>query len=96
MSKPKVSFAEGLGNLERLSGKAPRTAPMAAEPPGAPAKAGQGAPARGGKVIISGYFDLAVRKQLAYLAVEQDTDQVKLMAEALNLLFEKHGRSPIA
>ncbi|WP_440216446.1 ribbon-helix-helix domain-containing protein [Chromobacterium piscinae] len=45
---------------------------------------------------IAGYFDPAVRKQLAMLAVEHDTDQVKLMAEALNLLFEKYGRSPIA
>ena len=45
---------------------------------------------------IAGYFDPAVRKQLAMLAVEHDTDQVKLMAEALNPLFEKYGRSPIA
>ena len=60
-----------------------------------PVRAAPG-PRRNGKVNIAGYFDPAVRKQLAMLAVEHDTDQVKLMAEALNLLFEKYGRSPIA
>ena len=51
---------------------------------------------RKGKVVISAYFDPAVRKQLAILAVEQETSQAALLAEALNLLFEKHSRSPIA
>jgi len=99
MSRPKVSFAQGLANLERLGGKAPRspvTEPVSDTPLVEPARAGQGVSSRTGKVSIAGYFDPAVRKQLAMLAVEQDTDQVKLMAEALNLLFEKHGRSPIA
>lgn len=102
MSK-KVSFAQGLGNLERIGGKAPRPAPAAvaavaktAPVPEERTKAGQGASSRAGKVNIAGYFDPAVRKQLAMLAIELETDQVKLMAEALNLLFEKHGRSPIA
>ncbi len=99
----KVGFAAGLGKLGEIGGKAPpapaivaRPAPVAeeaqGEEPGRPARAS----GRSGKVNIAGYFDPAVRKQLAMLAVEQDTDQVKLMAEALNLLFEKYGRSPIA
>ncbi|KTT96468.1 ribbon-helix-helix domain-containing protein [Sphingomonas sanguinis] len=96
----KVGFAAGLGKLGEIGGKAapaPSTTVRPAETGqgGGPARAARGAQ-RNGKVNIAGYFDPAVRKQLAMLAVEHDTDQVKLMAEALNLLFEKYGRSPIA
>lgn len=98
----KVGFAAGLGKLGEIGGKvAPAPSPIAR--PAEAVEAGQGGgpvraagPRRNGKVNIAGYFDPAVRKQLAMLAVEHDTDQVKLMAEALNLLFEKYGRSPIA
>ncbi len=95
----KVGFAQGLGNLERLGGKVtslPHAAVAAdVEQSGEPLRQTRSA-GRSGKVNIAGYFDPAVRKQLAMLAIENDTDQVKLMAEALNLLFEKYGRSPIA
>lgn len=99
----KVGFAAGLGKLGEIGGKvAPARSPAARSAEAV--EAGQGdepvraapGPRRNGKVNIAGYFDPAVRKQLAMLAVEHDTDQVKLMAEALNLLFEKYGRSPIA
>ncbi|WP_242120277.1 ribbon-helix-helix domain-containing protein [Sphingomonas lacusdianchii] len=99
----KVGFAAGLGKLGEIGGKvAPAPSPIAR--PAEAIEAGEGdgpvraapGPRRNGKVNIAGYFDPAVRKQLAMLAVEHDTDQVKLMAEALNLLFEKYGRSPIA
>ncbi|MBD8546683.1 ribbon-helix-helix domain-containing protein [Sphingomonas sp. CFBP 8760] len=97
----KVGFAAGLGNLERLGGKV--ATPLAPASPatvhvvGSTEPAGETKPGgRSGKVNIAGYFDPAVRKQLAMLAIELETDQVKLMAEALNMLFEKHGRSPIA
>lgn len=53
-------------------------------------------PSREGKVAISGYFDPAVRKQLQILAVRNDTTMVAMMAEAINLLFEKYGESQIA
>lgn len=97
----KVGFAQGLGNLERLGGKAPTSAPARTSEPPTEATDGEArvetkSAGRSGKVNIAGYFEPAVRKQLAILAVEQETDQVKLMAEALNLLFEKYGRSPIA
>ena len=101
MSKAQSRFSQGLGKLEAIGGKAPRAAAVAANAPAAEELADEGraggkAAGRAGKVNIAGYFDPAVRKQLAMLAIEHDTDQVKLMAEALNLLFEKYGRSPIA
>lgn len=101
MSKAQSRFSQGLGKLEAIGGKAPRPVTAAASAPVADAVSDEGgaggkASGRVGKVNIAGYFDPAVRKQLAMMAIENDTDQVKLMAEALNLLFEKYGRSPIA
>jgi len=54
------------------------------------------APSRRGKKAIAAYFDPAVRKQLALLAVLEERTQADLLAEAINLLFEKYGQSPIA
>ncbi|HZH12711.1 MAG TPA: ribbon-helix-helix domain-containing protein [Microvirga sp.] len=53
-------------------------------------------PSRKGKVIISAYFDPAVRQQFAILAVKQNRSQAALLAEALNMVFEKYGEPPIA
>jgi hypothetical protein len=92
-------FAAGLGKLKDTSGKAqptarPASAAAEATVEAAPKRFDQAN--RRGKVVISAYFDPAVRKQLAILAVEEERTQAALLAEALNLLFEKHGRSPIA
>ena len=51
---------------------------------------------REGKVAIIGYFVPEARKQLAIMAIEQETSQQDLMAEALNDLFRKYGKSRIA
>jgi hypothetical protein len=40
--------------------------------------------------------DKAVVKQFHVLMVEQDKKQYELAAEALNLLFKKYGKPPIA
>ena len=45
---------------------------------------------------IMSWHDPAVRQQLKLLAVEMDMTEQKLMQEALNLLFAKHGRPQIA
>lgn len=51
---------------------------------------------RVGLKTIGGFFDPAVSKQLRMMAVEQDSTVQDLLAEALNELFVKHGKSPIA
>lgn len=84
-------FAAGLSKLKQESGKAP-----AADTPADPAPSSQSAPSRKGKVVISGYFDTAVRQQLAILSIKQEKSQAAMMAEALNLLFERYGEPPIA
>ena len=96
-------FSKGLGKLQEVSGKA-AVAP-AAQTITTRSEGEQGATqptrweqqaSRRGKVVISGYFDPVVRKQLAMLGIELEKTNVELLAEALNLLFEKHSRSPIA
>lgn len=53
-------------------------------------------PSRQGKKAITGHFDPAVSKQLKQIGLEQDKSIQDLLAEALNDLFTKYGRSPIA
>lgn len=94
-------FATGLGGIKKAAGKvevaqqADPAADAPEKPSAAPEPAGQ-PPSRQGKVAISAYFDPAVRKQLAILAVKEDKSQAALLAEALNLLFVQHGEPPIA
>ena len=57
---------------------------------------GYTAPSRRGKKAITGYYDPAVRQQLAVLAAEEGRSQNDLLAEALNMLFERYRKSPIA
>jgi hypothetical protein len=100
MSK-RPNFSEGLSKVREAGG---RPAPTVSAPnPAVREAAGEGGsaaqsppPSRQGKVAISAYFDPVVRQQLALLAVRQSRSQAALVAEALNLLFERHGESPIA
>ena len=45
---------------------------------------------------ITGQFDPSVSKQLKMLAVTQDSSIQELLREAINDLFTKHGKNPIA
>ena len=91
-------FAAGLHKLKEVSGKpAPAPMPTIEEVvPTAEPTASEIPPSRRGKVAVAAYFDPAVRKQLAILAVKEDRSQAAMLAEALNLLFEKYGEAPIA
>lgn len=53
-------------------------------------------PSRQGKKAITGYFDVAVSRQLKQLALDRDTTVQALLSEGLNELFIKYGRNPIA
>jgi hypothetical protein len=95
-------FAAGFSKLKDVSGKAPAQTPSLVPPPqqeelASPInRASEPAPSRKGKVAISAYFDPVVRQQLAILAVKQNKSQAALMAEALNLMFERYGEPTIA
>src|SRR5690349_7328826 len=53
-------------------------------------------PSRRGKKAVTGHFDPAVPRQLKQLALDNDSSVQALLAEALNDLFVKYGRKPIA
>jgi hypothetical protein len=86
-------FTAGLSKIKEAAGK-----PVAVEAESEPQRpvGASVPPSRVGKVIISAYFDPVVRQQFAILAVKQDKSQAALMAEALNMVFEKYGEPPIA
>ena len=54
------------------------------------------APSREGKKAVTGFFDPAVSRQLKQIALEEDSNIQALLREALNDLFAKRGKSPIA
>lgn len=53
-------------------------------------------PSRRGLKVISGHFDPAVSRQFKQLALEKDSSVQALLAEAVNDLFIKYHRNPIA
>ena len=53
-------------------------------------------PSRVGRVQIAGFFSKEASKQLRLLALETDGTVQSLLAEALNDLFTKHHKPPIA
>ena len=68
-----------------------------AEPPPPAAEAGAYIPpSRRTKKTFTAWMDKDAIEQLKRLAARQKVPQQKLIAEALNLLFEKHGLPPIA
>jgi hypothetical protein len=106
MSKKPVDFVAAMRSHEEREGvqRHPKPAAVPAPVSSPPPQAAQtGAPAgrtvqrsRIGKVSIGVWVDPAVRKQLAQLALDTDKDQADLIAEGLNLLFERYGKPPIA
>ncbi len=53
-------------------------------------------PDRVGKRATLFQIPAPAKKQLAILAIERETTQQALLSEALNDLFKKHGKPPIA
>lgn len=53
-------------------------------------------PSRQGKKAITGHFDPAVSRQLKQIALDHGTTVQALLAEAMNDLFVKYKRNPIA
>lgn len=99
MSKKPVDFVSAMQSFEEREGvqRHPKPVPVAVPPAAEPTRTTrQVQRSRVGKVSIGVWVDPAVRKQLAQLALDQDKDQGDLLVEALNLIFERYGKSPIA
>ena len=83
--------------LHEASGKKPLPMPAAGDTP-TPASSPQSElpPSRQGKKVISGYFDPTVTRQLKQIALDNDTTVQALLTEALNELFLKYNKQPLA
>lgn len=57
---------------------------------------GSRVPSRVGKKTVAAHFDPAVSRQLKQLGLDLDTSTQALLREAINDLFTKHGKPPIA
>jgi hypothetical protein len=53
-------------------------------------------PSRIGKKTVAAHFDPAVSKQLKLIGLESDRSTQALLREAINDLFLKYGKNPIA
>lgn len=89
--KPSLSAA-----LHEASGKkAPIQVPTAQEPTtDETSKAAR--PSRQQTKLIGGHFDPIVSRQLRQLALDENSTVQALLAEALNDLFVKYGKKPLA
>ena len=57
---------------------------------------GSRVPSRVGKKTVAAHFDPTVSRQLKQLGLDLDTSTQALLREAINDLFTKHGKPPIA
>jgi len=85
-----IDFKRGLHSLQQKEGIKRHPEPQ--DPRPQPHRAA----ARRGKVSITQWVDPAVRKQVQQIALDHDKEQYELVNEALNLVFEKYGKPPIA
>lgn len=88
-------FQSGLRKLKEEVASAPPPIPSA-DPPGQGRAKTPLPPTREGKKVISGYFDPAVKRQFAQIALNDDLSHQQVLAEALNLLFQSRGLPQIA
>ena len=96
MAKKKVNLADVLKDNEAQQQGAD-TATTTIEPVPSATKQGENvAPSRRGKKNISGYFSPEVHRQLRVIAAEEDKNLQQILGDALNELFERKGKPPIA
>ena len=92
MSGPKTDLKDA---LQQSGGKLPASEPEVRENGSSPAVR-QRSLSRMGKKPVTVYYEKAAHLQLKVLAAELETTIQGLHEEALNGLFEKHGKPPIA
>lgn len=92
----KTNLAEALGQFSTQPARSAATA-IAEKPP---VKSRGGAtplpPSRQGKKTVAGFFDAAVSTQLKQIGLDQNKTVQDLLTEAINDLFKKYKKPPIA
>ena len=89
-------FQSGLRKLKEEVASTPSLPPPVVEAPEEARPKTPVPPTREGKKVISGYFDPAVKRQFAQIALNDDLSHQQVLAEALNLLFQSRGLPQIA
>lgn len=74
----------------------PQPRPKAAKKSAAAPTKATPRPDREGRAPLPFWTTVAAKRQLRILAAELDTSQQALLTDALNNLFTKHGKPPIA
>src|SRR6516162_10200459 len=98
MKKP--SLAEALRPMGRVANMTSK--PAAKAPAAKVRKRSSGKPpallqpGRAGKKPLIGYYSPECVKQFKQITLDRDTTQQDLLAEALNDLFQKYSKAPIA
>ena len=92
MSGPKTDLKDA---LQQSGGKVPTPEPEVKENGSVPVDHQQ-SPSRVGKKPVTVYYGKEAHLQLKILAAENETTIQGLHEDALNALFVKHGKPPIA
>ena len=93
MSGPKTDLKDA---LQQSGGKLPPSEPEVKENGSETPVGRQQSPSRIGKKPVTVYYGKEAHLQLKILAAEQETTIQELHKDALNALFVKHGKPPIA
>ncbi len=100
MTTKRASLASALQSVSRQPephvAQIHTTMPEAAVPSAETSRRRAGPPSRIGKKTIAAHFDPAASKQLKQIGLERDRSVQDLLREAINDLFEKYGKAPIA
>jgi hypothetical protein len=95
MKKP--SLAEALQPMDRTASANLKPVPAATiRKRPEPERSAIVQPGRAGKKPLIGYYSPECIKQFKQITLDRDTTQQALLAEALNDLFQKYGKAPIA
>ena len=93
MAGPKTDLKDA---LQQSGGKLPPPEPKVKEKGSETPAVRQQSPSRVGKKPVTVYYDKQAHLQLKILALERETTIQGLHEEAVNDLFVKHGKPPIA
>jgi Antitoxin-like ribbon-helix-helix len=94
MSK-RANLAAALQSATRSGEGAPAIAAAAVEPSETSRFVAR-TPSRVGKKTVAAHFDPAVSRQLKEIGIPRDRSTQDLLREAINDLFTKYGKPPIA
>ena len=92
----RANLAAALQNATRSGEGAAVAAAVSVAPSAEAPRFGARTPSRVGKKTVAAHFDPAVSRQLKQIGIERDRSTQDLLREAINDLFTKYGKPPIA